>query len=335
MARTIRFYRYGGPEVLEIEERLVAEPREGEVRIHVHAFGLNRAESLFRSGMYIEQAELPSGSGLEAAGVIESVGPGVSGLSVGDRVALIPPISMRERPVHSELVNFPADLVVPVPAVQSFEEAAATWMAYLTAYGALIDVAALGASDHVVISAASSSVGLAAIQIVNALGGVPIAVTRSDRKRAALLAAGAVHVVVSDNEDVASAIRDITGDRGPRVVLDAVGGRLLPELVAAAATGGIIVSYGAQDARTSELPPAALLAKSLTMRGYLVHELVRNSARLATAKAFLIERLATGAFRPVISRAFALKEIRCAYEFLESGDQFGKVVVAVQPLNGG
>jgi len=329
MARIVRFYRLGGPEVLEIEENPVTEPQEGEVRIDVRALGLNRAESLFRSGIYIERPELPSGSGLEAAGIVESVGPRVTGLSVGDHVALIPPISMRQRPVHSELVNFPAEFVVPMPAGQSFDEAAATWMAYLTAYGALIGPGELDAGAHVVITAASSSVGLAAIQIVNAVGGLSIAVTRSDSKRTALLEAGAAHVVTSDRDGVAVAIRDISGDGGPRVILDAVGGRLLPELVAAVAAGGIIVSYGAQDARTSDLPPAALLAKSLTIRGYLVHELVRDPAKLMAAKAFILDNLTSGVFRPIISRTFALEEIRGAYAYLEAGEQIGKVVVTV------
>jgi len=329
MVRIVRFHRLGGPEVLEIEQGDVPEPLEGEVRIQARAFGLNRAETLFRRGVYIEQPDLPSGTGLEMAGVVESVGRRVTGLSVGDRVALVPPISMRTAPAHAELVNVAAEFVVPIPASQSFEEAAATWMAYLTAYGALLELAALGAGDRVVITAASSSVGLAAIQIANAVGAVPIAVTRSDLKRAALFAAGAAHVVVSDREGIADIVRGILGDGAPRVLFDAVGGRLLPELVAAAANGGIIISYGAQDAVPSELPPAALLAKSLTLRGYLVHELIRDAPKLAAAKAFVLKHLASGALRPTISQTFPLEEIQQAYECLESSEQFGKIVVTV------
>jgi len=193
----------------------------------------------------------------------------------------------------------------------------------------LIELAALGAGDRLAITAASSSVGLAAIQIANAVGAIPIVVTRSDRKRAALLAAGAAHVITSDRENVADAVRRIVGDRAPRIVFDAVGGRLLPELVAAAANSGMIISYGAQDAAPSELPPAALLAKSLTLRGYLVHELIRSAPGLAAAKAFILKHLASGALRPTISRTFPLEKIRQAYEYLESGEQFGKIVVTV------
>lgn len=329
MPRLVRFHRLGGPEVLEIAEAEVDQPGDGEVRIAARALGLNRADSLFRSGAYIERPDLPSGSGLEASGVVESVGAGVTGLAPGDRVALVPPISMRQRPVHAERINVPAEHVIPIPGNQSFEEAAATWMAYLTAYGALLGLAGLQRGEHVVITAASSSVGLAAIQVVNVAGGVPIAVTRSDRKRTALLAAGAKQVVASDRADVAAAIREVAGPSGPRICFDAVGGALLQTLVSVAAVGGIVVSYGAQDSRASALPPAAILAKSLTLRGYLVHELIRDAPALEAAKAFILEHLASGALRPIIARRFPLGDIRAAYEFLESGEQFGKVVVTI------
>lgn len=328
--KAVSFSRLGGPEVLEIVERNVAAPRADEIRIDVRAVGLNRAEALFRSGVYIEQPDLPSGIGLEAAGFVEAVGAEVDAFKLGDRVAVIPPISMRQYPVHAEQLNYPARLVVPVPDDQSFEEAAATWMAYLTAYGALAGVAALKSGDVVVITAASSSVGLAAIQIVNALGGVPIAVTRTDQKRMALLEAGARHVVTSDQDDVMAAILQASGPSGPRVIFDAVGGKLLPQLLSIAAVGGIVISYGAQDSGASDLPPASLLAKSLMLRGYLVHELVRDPVHLSAAKTFILEHLSSGALKPIISRRFPFDKIRAAFEFLESGDQFGKVVATIE-----
>jgi NADPH:quinone reductase-like Zn-dependent oxidoreductase len=202
-------------------------------------------------------------------------------------------------------------------------------MAFLTAYGALFEVAAVRAGEPVVITAASSSVGLAAIQLVNAAGAVPIAVTRSNRKRNDLLAAGAVEVISADQGDVAESIRKIAGPAGARVLLDAVGGKLVPCLVSGAAVGGIIVNYGALDARTTDLPPAALLAKSLTLRGYLVHEIVRSPTSLARAQKFILERLGSGELSPTIARTFPLEEISAAYRFLESNEQFGKVVVSL------
>lgn len=330
MPKVIRFHRLGGPEVLKVEQVELAAPMPGEVQIRVHALGLNRAEALFRSGLYIEEPEFPSGSGLEAAGVIECVGSGVHGWTPGDRVAVVPPVSMKQHPTQGELINVAVGRVVPIPPGQSFEEAAATWMAYLTAYGALVDVAAVNSGEHVVITAASSSVGLAAIQLVNALGGLPIALTRSDRKREPLVAAGAAHVVTLDQDRVAEAIREITGAAGARVIFDAVGGKLLPVLVSAAAADGIVISYGALDVCPSELPPAALLAKSLTLRGYLVHELLRNPGSLSIAKEFILKRIASGDLVPKIARTFPFEEITAAYRFLESNAQFGKVVVKIQ-----
>lgn len=167
-------------------------------------------------------------------------------------------------------------------------------MAYLTAYGALVRVANLHAGDSVVVTAASSSVGLAAIQIVIAGGGVPIAVTRSEHKRAALLAAGAKHVVLSDENGIAEAILDRAKPTGPRIAFDAVGGALLPKLVSALTPGSIIISYGAQDATGSEL--------------------VRDAPGVDSAKRLILDHSASGALRPVISRSFPLEDIRSAYD---------------------
>lgn len=329
MSRAIVFHRLGGPEVLTVGEIAVAPPGPGEVQIRVKAFGLNRAEAQFRAGHYIEQADLPSGLGLEAAGVVRGVGSGVDAFSPGDRVAVIPPISMRARPVHAELINFPAEMVVRLPPRQSFEAAAATWMAFLTAYGALVDLAQARAGDHVVVTAASSSVGLAALQLIRALGASSIAVTRTGDKRDALLLAGADHVIVGDGANIADEILKIVGPAGARIAFDPVGGAMVAPLAAAAATGGVIIGYGALDASPIVIPSALVLSKRLTLRGYLVHEVVADPARLAKAKAFVLQGLDSGAFRPVIARAFPLDAITEAHRYLESNVQVGKVVVTV------
>jgi NADPH:quinone reductase-like Zn-dependent oxidoreductase len=329
MARTIRFHRHGGPEVLTIEDVDIAPPGPGEVRIRTRALGLNRAEALFRAGAYIEQARFPSGIGLEAAGLIESLGDGVEGLSPGDAVSLVPPRSMVRWPVHGELVTAPAELVVQHPPSLGWEAAAASWMQYLTAYGALIDIARLGRGEHVVITAASSSVGLAAIQIANRIGAIPVAVTRTSRKAQALREAGAAHVVASAEEELEGRLRDIAGEHGIRVVLDAVGGPAFLPLTAAMARGGILINYGGQSPEATPFPLFNVLSKGLTLRGYLVHEITGDPARLATAKAFVLEGLGDGSLKPVIARTFPFEQIAEAYRYLESNEQFGKVVVTL------
>ncbi|WP_407146570.1 zinc-dependent alcohol dehydrogenase family protein [Bradyrhizobium sp. ORS 86] len=329
MARVVRFHRHGGPEVLRIDEVQVAPPGRGEVRIRVKALGLNRAEALLRAGNYIETATLPSGLGLEAAGLVEAIGDDVSGFALGDAVSIVPPISMVRWPAYGELVTYPAELVVKIPPGLGFEEAAATWMQYLTAYGALVDVARLGRGEFVVITAASSSVGLAAIQIANRIGAVPIAVTRTSAKSPALREAGAAHVIASADEDLQIRLEQIAGPNGVRVVLDAVGGPAFVPLTSAMAPGGILIEYGGLSPEPTPFPLASVLSKTLTLRGYLVHEIVRDPARLAAAKTFILDGLAAGALKPVIARTFRFDEIVEAHRFLESSAQFGKIVVTV------
>lgn len=329
MPRIVRFHEHGGPEVLRIETVDVPEPGPGEVRIRIKALGLNRAEALMRAGSYIETPRLPSGLGLEAAGLVDAVGEGVAGVSPGEAVSIVPPISMARWPAYGELVNFPASLVVRHPPSLSMEEAAALWMPYLTAYGALIGLADLKEGDVVAVTAASSSVGLAAIQIANLVGATPVAITRTGAKRDALLEAGAAYVVVSGEEDIAGRLTGIAGAQGVRVVFDAVGGPIFTPLAAAMAPGGMLIEYGGLSPEPTPFPLFAVLAKRLTFRGYLVHEITGDPERLARAKTFILDGLEKGRLRPAVGRTFAFDEIVEAHRFLEGNAQFGKIVVTV------
>ncbi|MCG6538696.1 zinc-dependent alcohol dehydrogenase family protein [Pseudomonas sp. KSR10] len=329
MTRAVRFHEHGGPEVLCIEQVDIPKPGRGEVRIRVKALGINRAETLLREGRYIEQAIFPSGLGLEAAGIVESVGEEVEGLEPGDAVSVVPPQSMVRWPAYGELALFPAELIVKHPPVLAWEEAAAIWMQYLTAYGALVDIAELGKDDFVVVTAASSSVGLAAIQIANLVGATPIAVTRTSAKRSALSAAGARHVIAMAEEDLAVRLKEITGPRGARVVLDPIGGPLFEPLTEAMAQGGILLEHGGLSPEPTPFPLFTVLSKSLTLRGYLVHEITTDRARLQAAKTFILNGLESGVLRPVIAKVFPFEQIAEAHRFVESNEQFGKVVVTL------
>ncbi|TIT26418.1 MAG: NADPH:quinone reductase, partial [Mesorhizobium sp.] len=193
----------------------------------------------------------------------------------------------------------------------------------------LIDIAKLGREDFVVITAASSSVGLAAIQIANIVGAAPIAVTRTSAKKQALLEFGAAHVIASANEDLEARLKEIAGPDNIQVVLDAVGGPIFEPLTAAMARGGILIEYGGLSREPTPFPLFAVLAKTLTLRGYLVHELTGDPAKLEAAKAFILDGLMSGALKPVISRTFPFDQIVEAHRFLESNEQFGKIVVTV------
>ncbi|TFV38754.1 NADPH:quinone reductase [Bradyrhizobium frederickii] len=329
MARVVRFHQHGGPAVLHLETVEVPAPARGEVQIRVKALGLNRAEALLRRGTYIETAKFPSGLGLEAAGLVEAIGEGVSGFAPGDAVSIVPPMSMVRWPAYAEIATFPAELVVKHPPELGFEAAAAVWMQFLTAYGALVDIAGLRRGDVVAITAASSSVGLAAIQIANRVGAIPVALTRTSAKRCALHDAGAAHVIASDEEDIRLRLERIAGSTGVRVVFDAVGGPAFEPLTAAMSSGGILIEYGGLSPAPTPFPLFSVLTKSLTLRGYLVHEIISDPPRLARAKAFVLDGLADGTLKPVIARTFRFDEIVEAHRFLESNEQFGKIVVTI------
>lgn len=329
MARVVRFHETGGPEVLRIEQVEVPPPGKDEVRIRVHALGLNRAEAMFRGGQYLYTPRLPSRLGYEAAGTVEAIGAGVTGVKLGEAVSTVPAFSLNDYGVYGDVATVPAAAVAKHPASLSWVEAAAVWMQYATAYGALIDIAALEAGDTLLIPAASSSVGIAAIQIASMVGATPVALTRGGRKREALLGVGAAEVIATEEQDLVAEVRRITGGKGARVVFDPVGGPTVAKLTAAMARRGILFQYGMLSTEPTPLPLADVLGKSLTIRGYVLFEITNDPRRLERAKQFIIDGLAAGKLKPVIAKTFPLDQIVAAHRYLESNQQIGKIVVTV------
>ena len=329
MARIVRFHQYGDPGVLKIEDVDVPPPAADEVQIEVKSIGLNRAEVMFRTHAYMQEAQFPSRLGFEAAGIVKAFGASVSGFKKGDAVSLIPPTDVARWGTYGELANLPARNLVKHPRNISFEEAAASWMQYVTAYGALIEQAKLCTGDFVIVTAASSSVGIAAFQIAKSVGATIIATTRTRSKRQALAERGADHVVVTDEEDLVARVREVTGGVGARVVFDPVGGPSFIPLTESMSHGGILLVYGALSTEPTPFPQFTVLGKSLTLKGYLNGEITTNEAALERAKAFITKGLASGQLKPVIARTFPFEQIQEATRFLESNAQVGKVVVNV------
>lgn len=330
MARTVRFHEHGGPEVLRLEDVEAGDPGPGELLIRVDAIGLNRAEVLFRGGHYIEQVkEFPARLGSEAAGVVEAVGAGVTGFAVGQPVSVVPAFSMNDYAVYADRAIVPAAAVVRRPEGLGAVEGAAVWMPYLTAYGALVEVGGMRPGDTVVLTAASSSVGLAAIQIARRVGAVPIATTRTTAKRDALLEAGAAEVIVTEEESVVERVLGLTGGRGAEFVFDAVAGRGVVDLAKTVAPGGTLFLYGALSGEPTPYPGFELGMPALNMRTFTLFETTTDPQRLRRAEAFVASGLRTGAFRPVVDRTFGLDEIVEAHRYMEAGAQVGKIVVTV------
>jgi NADPH:quinone reductase-like Zn-dependent oxidoreductase len=223
----------------------------------------------------------------------------------------------------------PAFAVAKHPASLSWVEAAAIWMQYATAYGALVEVAKLKAGETVLIPAASSSVGLAAIQIAKLIGATPVALTRSSKKSKMLLELGAAHVIATEEQDLVAEVKKLTGGNGARVVFDPVAGQTLTKLVAATATHGMLILYGALSPEPTPLPLFETLGKFLTIRGYVLFEIVTNPESLERTKKFIVDGLANGKLKPVIAKTFPFEQIVEAHRYLESNQQVGKIVVTV------
>jgi NADPH:quinone reductase-like Zn-dependent oxidoreductase len=327
--KIVRFHKTGGPEVLQLDDLPLPEPAAGEVRIRVKAIGLNRAEAMFRSGHYLSEPVLPSKLGYEASGIVEAVGPGVDPTLIGRTVSTVPSFDIGVYGVYGEVAVVPVHAIATYPDKLSYEEGTSIWMQYLTAYGALINQGHLTKGDFVLISAASSSVGIAAIEIANAEGAVGIAATRTSRKKAQLRDLGAKHVIATTEEDLAARVNEITANAGARIVFDPIGGKGLEALAAATARRGIIFEYGALAAEPTPFPLFTALGKQLTFKGYVLFELVNDPAALAKAKQYVFDRIVSGQFKPRIDKTFPLREIVAAHRYLESNAQIGKIVVTV------
>ncbi|HZP85575.1 MAG TPA: zinc-dependent alcohol dehydrogenase family protein [Burkholderiales bacterium] len=330
MPRIVRFHQTGGPEVLQIAEEPLVEPKQGEVRLRVQALGLNRAESMFRSGAYLEAPQLPSRLGYEAAGIVDAVGPNVSNVKVGDRVSTIPSFGLSAYGVYGESAVVPASAVAAYPSNMSPEQGAAIWMQYMTAWIGLIERAQLQKGQVALITAASSSVGLAAIQIAKATGARAIAVTRKSDKKARLLEAGADHVIASTEEDLPERVAALTDGKGANLIFDPVSGPYVETLAQAAAKSGKIIIYGLLDMRPTPFPLFPAFQKGLWMHAYALFECTTDPVAVERGKRYIYDGLQSGKLKPILDpNVFTLDQIVEAHRYLESNQQFGKIVVRV------
>ncbi|KTD56923.1 quinone oxidoreductase [Legionella sainthelensi] len=328
-AKVVRFHEAGNPEVLKLEEIALPEPDNGEVRLRIHAIGLNRAEAMFRRGQYLIAPKFPSKIGYEASGIVEAIGPGVDQKMLGMKLSSVPCFDLGKYGVYGEVAILPAYALAAYPEKLSFVEATSIWMQYMTAYGALVHYGKVSKGDYVLITAASSSVGIAAIEITRAQGAISIATTRTQAKKEELLKLGADYVIVTHDEDLPTRVKEITKGQGARIIFDPVAGKDIEKLADAAADKGIIFVYGNLANEPMPFPLFTALSKGLTLRGYTLFELSANPNLRKEAEKYIFEHITQGDFKPRIARIFSLDQIIEAHQYMESNEQIGKIVVTV------
>ena len=341
ISKVIRFHKTGEPDVLRIEEIRRPKPKGNEALVRVQAIALSRKDLLWREGSYFEEPVFPAQIGCDAAGVVESVGPEVKKLKVGDHVSTLPAVSLLDYTAHGEFMIYPETALHVYPQNLTPVQATAVNAGLFTAYFALVELACLKRDQFVVITAASSSMGVAAIQLSKAVGAKSVAVTRSEAKRKGLLALGANQVVVAGGEDVQEAILELTGGLGAEVIYDAVGGPGLEELIWATKRFGHVIVYGQLGAMDQEtpLPLGACFLRGLKLHasfrvfdftGYSRLGLLAKTKAVERAKKFSSDGLTRGLFLPKIDRVFlGLDQYVAAHRYMEMNSQIGKIVISL------
>ncbi|NUN12430.1 MAG: NAD(P)H-quinone oxidoreductase [Myxococcales bacterium] len=316
--------RPGGPDVLTFREAPHPQPRYGEVVVRVAAVGLNRADILQRRGYYPAPPGIdPDVLGLEFAGVIERVGEGVSGLSIGTGVMGIVPGG-----AYSEEIAVCAADILRCPRSSSLIEAAAIPEAFITAYDALVLQAGIRSGDRVLVHAAASGVGVAATQLAKAVGATVFGTTRSLPKMARLKEFG-VDVPLLATERWDCQLLENTSGQGVDVILDLVGGDYVGNDLRVIANCGRIVIVGLLAGTAASVHLGTLLSKRVTMIGTVMRSRPSwERAKLAQdVQKHLIPLFETGAVRPVVDRVFRMDAVADAHRVMENNELVGCAVL--------
>ncbi|WP_348788939.1 zinc-dependent alcohol dehydrogenase family protein [Leifsonia sp. NPDC080035] len=324
MSRVVVFDRFGGPEVLHVVDEEAPVPSPGEVGVRVEATAVNPIDAMMRAGASPAPVPLPHARlGIEATGIVEAVGDGVAGVAVGDAVIVTAIPDAHRRGSYADRITVAANSVIPRPAELTVPEAAAVWVAFSTAFGALVEVGGMRPGERVVISGASGGVGRAAIQLANRIGAEPIAVTRRSARVSELRAAGAAEVVATDEVDLVDAVREITGGAGADIALDLVRGPGQRELIRALRPSGSLVAAGFLDSRPT--PPVE--DPTVRVANYRGFGLLSDTAAVARMAASLNDGVRAGAFRPAVDTVVPLERIVEAHERFERGENGGRKIV--------
>jgi NADPH:quinone reductase-like Zn-dependent oxidoreductase len=332
--------RHGGPEVLEVQDRPDPEPGVGEARIAVKAAGINFADLMARMGLYPDAPKVPCVVGYEFAGEVESLGDGVEGVSVGDRV-----LGGSRFGGYAEFVAVAADQLIPLPDDWSFEEGAAFPVNYATAYAGLCRYGALLPGERVLLHAAAGGVGIAATQIAKKVG-AEVFGTASASKHDAVRGFGVDHAIDYRSEDFVKAVRRITGERESLdIVMDAIGGSSFRKSFSLLRPGGRLVCFGASSfvggekrsiplavkglVETPWFNPMRLMPPSKAVIGLNMLTLWDAKGSLDEYVEPLSEWMADGTVKPVVAEAFPLERGPDAHRFMQERKNVGKVVLTI------
>lgn len=322
MSKAIRIFENGGPEVMQWVDVEVGEPGPGEIRIRQEAVGLNYIDVYFRAGLY--KQPLPGGIGMEGAGVVEAVGPGVTHLREGDRVAY----AGRPTGAYAQVRVMPADIVVKLPDDISFEQAAAMMLQGMTVQYLVRDTYRVQAGDTVLLHAAAGGIGLIASQWLKALGATVIGTVGNDDKAALARAHGCDHTVVYTRESFLDRVKEITGGKGVAVVYDSIGKDTFNDSLDCLAPRGTMVSFGNASGPVPPVDISVLGAKgSLKLTRPTIMTYVTQRDLLEPMAAELFDIVRSGKVKIEVRQRYPLAEVAQAHRELEARKTTGSTVL--------
>ncbi|TAM87359.1 alcohol dehydrogenase [bacterium] len=336
--RALWLVKHGGSDAWAVREAPDPAPLAGEVRIRIHACGLNFAELMARQGLYPDAPKLPAILGYEASGVIDAVGEGVDAARIGERV-----VALAKFGAHAELLCVRAGRALPIPPQMSFEAAAALPVTYLTAYHMLFHAANLRPGESVLVHMAAGGVGTAALQLCRTVENVTTFGTASARKHEALRANGCTHPIDYHAADYAREVRRLTDGRGVDIVLDPLGGRDTMNGYKLLRPGGRIVVYGfanlqrgtrrrlfhvlRQGLSIPRFSPLALMSANRGVIGVNIGHLWGQAEMLDREMGTLIALYNEGKIAPVIDVVLPLERAAEGYRRMETAQNVGKIIV--------
>lgn len=315
--------RYGGPEVLVVEEVPTPSPGAGEVRIVVSRAGVNFTDTYRRSGFY--RVELPYVPGVEAVGVVDAVGTGVVAVGVGERVAF-----PQSPGAYAQVVVARADDVVAVPEWLSDDDACSLMMQGLTAHYLATSTVALRPGDTAVVLAAAGGVGRLLVQVARVRGARVLAVVSTEAKAEVAREAGADEVLVAPGDELGGLAADLTGGRGADVVYDAVGLDTFRQSMAAVRPRGTLVLFGQASGAVPPFDTLALAERSIYLTRPRLRPHIDDRAELEDRAADLFGWARSGAVTTRVDRVLPLEQAPSAHEYLESGASTGKVLLRLR-----
>jgi len=322
MTKAIRCHTNGGPEVMEYVDVEVGEPAAGEARVRNHAIGLNYIDVYFRTGLYPQP--LPAGIGMEGAGVVEAIGPGVTEVKVGDRVAY----ACRPPGAYAEVRVMPAAALVRLPDAIDFDTAAAMMLQGMTVQYLFRRTFPLKGGETILFHAAAGGVGLIACQWAKALGVTMIGTVGSDEKAEIAKAHGCTHTINYNKEDFGARVKEITHGAGVPVVYDSIGADTFTQSLDCLAPLGMMVSYGSA---SGPVPPFSL--QELAGRGSLfvtrptLFSYTAKRSDLEATADELFEMVTSGRLKIEINQRYALKDAQQAHRDLEARKTTGSTIL--------